>query len=109
MSQKVKNNLAVISLLNNRLASLSPGCAEKVLDNLLFMYMKENAKTDIAETLKTIGYCCGKLENMTEKDGRALVKFLSEQYDSGDKSYSVVESVPELDEVDPFSELPKQN
>lgn len=101
MNLRVKNNLSVISLINNKLAVLSKENAKKVLVDIMGIYATETSGTDIVATLKTLAYCCGKLENMTEKEGFSIAKFLFEQYQ--DLSAETVE------EADPFTELNDDN
>jgi len=80
MSLKVKNNLSVISLINNKLSAIPKGNAEKILRDLVMIYAQENKDTAICATMKTLAYCCGKLEDMGAREGYSVVRFLLEQY-----------------------------
>jgi hypothetical protein len=106
MSLKVKNNLSVISLINNKLTAITKENAKKVLSDLMMIYSKENCCTDIVATLRTVGYCCSKLEHMTEREGHSLVRFLFEQYvDLTGVTEEKLAETPYMDDADPFTEL----
>jgi hypothetical protein len=109
MNLKVKNNLSVISLINNKLSTLAAENAKKVLSDLLMIYSKETTGTDIVATLKTIAYCCSKLEGMGAREGNLVVRFLFEQYaDLVGMTEEKLAANPYLDDEDPnsaFTEL----